>query len=130
MPTVVSDARGPFGRNADAALRVRGAVRAAGFATPIVAGGGIATFEQAESLLRSGAADIVGSARQSLADPDWFKKMRQGRGSDVRRCTFTNYCEALDQRHEKVTCQLWDRVDRETAGAQLSADGRRRLVAP
>ena len=35
-----------------------------------VAAGGICTFDQAEALLRQGHADLVASARQSLADPD------------------------------------------------------------
>jgi dimethylglycine catabolism A len=119
MPTVRSDARGPFGRNRDATRTVREAVRAAGCATPVVLSGGISTFEQAETLLREGAADIVGAARQSLADPDWFRKLRLGRGDEVRRCVFTNYCEGLDQVHKPVTCKLWDHLD-----------GERRTVAP
>jgi dimethylglycine catabolism A len=119
MPTVRSDARGPFGRNRDATRAVREAVRAANCATPVVLSGGISTFEQAETLLREGAADIVGAARQSLADPDWFRKLRLGRGNEVRRCVFTNYCEGLDQVHKPVTCKLWDHLD-----------GERRTVAP
>ena len=119
MPTVRSDPRGPFGRNRDATRAVREAVRGAGFATPVVLSGGIATFEQAEDLLREGAADIIGAARQSLADPDWFRKLRLGRGDEVRRCVFTNYCEGLDQVHKPVTCKLWDHLD-----------GERRTVAP
>ena len=119
MPTVRSDARGPFGRNRDATPRgarggARRRIRHAGGAA-----GGIATFEQAEALLREGEADIVGAARQSLADPDWFRKMRLGRGDEVRRCEFTNYCEGLDQLHKQVTCKLWDHLD-----------GERRMVAP
>ena len=108
MPTVRSDERGPFGRNREATRAVRDAVRAAGCPTPIVLSGGISTFEQAEDLLREGAADIVASARQSLADPDWFRKLRLGLGNQVRRCVFTNYCEGLDQVHKPVTCKLWD----------------------
>ncbi len=119
MPTVRSDARGPFGRNRDATRAVREAVRRAGCPTPVVLSGGIGTFEQAEELLREGAADIVGAARQSLADPDWFRKLRMGRGDEVRRCVFTNYCEGLDQVHKPVTCKLWDHLD-----------GERRMVAP
>jgi dimethylglycine catabolism A len=119
MPTVRSDERGPFGRNQGATRAVREAVRAAGCATPIVLSGGISTFEQAEELLRTGAADIVASARQSLADPDWFRKLRLGLGHQVRRCVFTNYCEGLDQVHKPVTCKLWDHLD-----------GERRMVAP
>src|SRR5205085_8442839 len=51
MPTVISDERGPFGRNVPLAATIRRAVRAAGYDTPIVTSGGIATFEQAEAIL-------------------------------------------------------------------------------
>ena len=129
MPTVRSDESGPFGRNAEAVHAVREAVRGAGYRTPLVLAGGISAFEQAEELLRDGSADIVASARQSLADPDWFRKLRLGLGREVRRCVFTNYCEGLDQVHKPVTCKLWDHVDLDD-GAPLTPDGRRRLVAP
>ncbi|MFL6213909.1 MAG: NADH:flavin oxidoreductase [Blastocatellia bacterium] len=130
MPTVWSDERGPFGRNIPLAATIRQAVRAAGCDTPIVTSGGISTFEQAEHILQNGEADIVAAARQSLADPDWFLKMRRGRGDEIRRCEFTNYCEGLDQMHKQVTCKLWDRLQFDEAGAMMSEDGRRRLVAP
>lgn len=130
MPTTISDARGPFGRNVEATARVRAAVRRAGFDTPVVVAGGISTFGQAEEILRSERADIVAAARQSLADPDWFRKMRLGRGEEIRRCLYTNYCEGLDQKHKQVTCQLWDRLDLDVPDVQLSNDGRRRLTAP
>lgn len=130
MPTAISDAFGPFGRNVAAVAAIRAAVRGAGFATPVVLAGGISGFAQAEALLASGAADIIAAARQSLADPDWFRKIRLGRGADVRRCIFSNYCEGLDQMHKQVTCQLWDREDLEEPGILKSRDGRRRLVAP
>jgi len=130
MPTVVSDARGPWLRNAGLAAEVRTAVRGRGFTTPVVLAGGVASFDHAEDVLARGAADVVASARQSLADPDWFLKLERGRGADVRRCTFTNYCEALDQRHVEVTCKLWDRDFDRAAPPPLADDGRRRLVAP
>ena len=130
MPTVRSDERGPFARNRAATAAVREAVRAAGCGTPVVLSGGISTFEQAEELLRAGAADIIASARQSLADPDWFRKLRLGLGQEVRRCVFTNYCEGLDQVHKPVTCKLWDHADLDGVDTPLTADGRRRLVAP
>jgi 2,4-dienoyl-CoA reductase-like NADH-dependent reductase (Old Yellow Enzyme family) len=130
MPTVRSDERGPFGRNSAASGAVRAAVRAAGYETPVVMSGGISSFEQAEELLRAGIADIIASARQSLADPDWFRKLRLGLGQEVRRCVFTNYCEGLDQVHKPVTCKLWDHLDLDGADTPLTADGRRRSVAP
>ncbi len=130
MPTIYSDERGPFGRNTAIAGTIRKAVRDAGFQTPIVAAGGISSFEQAEDVLARGEADFIASARQSLADPDWFLKMRLGRGADIRRCEFTNYCEALDQQHKQVTCKLWDREELGAPDVTLAADGKRRLVAP
>ena len=120
MPTVYSDESGPFGRNAPLAGAIKRALNASGSTTPVVTSGGIGTFELAESILQAGDADIIAAARASLADPDWFLKTRLGRGSEVRRCEYTNYCEGLDQKHKKVTCKLWDRDEQR----------RRRLVAP
>jgi dimethylglycine catabolism A len=130
MPTVLSDERGPFGRNVPLAAAIKRAVNEAGLNTPVVTSGGIATFEQAEAILRGGEADIIAAARQSLADPDWFLKMRAGLGDEIRRCVFTNYCEGLDQMHKQVTCKLWDRVNLDEPGISMSDDGRRRLVPP
>ena len=130
MPTVLSDEIGPFGRSVPLVAAIKRDVNSAGFDTPIVATGGISTFEQAEEILRRGHADVVGMARQALADPDWFVKVRLGRGDEVRRCTYTNYCEALDQAHRAVTCKLWDRVDLDEPGIATVDDGRRRLEPP
>jgi len=130
MPTTLSDERGPFGRSVPLVAAIKRAVNIAGFDTPIVATGGITTFEQAEAILQRGDADIAGLARQALADPDWFLKVKLGRGSEIRRCTYTNYCEALDQAHRQVTCKLWDRKELDEPGVTLAEDGRRRLLAP
>jgi 2,4-dienoyl-CoA reductase-like NADH-dependent reductase (Old Yellow Enzyme family) len=130
MPTVLSDAVGPFGRAVPLVAAIKQAVNQARFTTPVVATGGISTFEQAEEILRKGHADIIGMARQALADPDWFMKVKLGRGDEVRRCTYTNYCEALDQAHRPVTCKLWDRVGLDEPGIETVDDGRRRLEPP
>ncbi len=131
MPTVRIDERGPFARNLPLAATVRAALRAAGHTTPVVAAGGFCTFDMMEAALRAGHADAIASARQSLADPDWFSKIRSGAGEEIRRCVFTNYCEGLDQAHKEVTCKLWDKDlapdDRMTPRAR---DGRRRLIPP
>jgi len=130
MPTTLSDEVGPFGRTVPLVDGIKSAVNAAGFSTPVVATGGISTFAQAEEILQRGQADIIGFARQALADPDWFLKVKLGRGDEVRRCTYTNYCEALDQAHKQVTCKLWDRVQLDEPGLALADDGRRRLIPP
>jgi 2,4-dienoyl-CoA reductase-like NADH-dependent reductase (Old Yellow Enzyme family) len=130
MPSYYSDAIGPFGRNLQPTARIRAAVRQHGFSTPVVAAGGIHGFEQAEACLANEQADIIGFARQALADPDWFRKVLTGHGSQVRLCLYTNYCEALDQRHRQVTCELWDREALDEPGVRRSADGKRRLTPP
>ncbi len=135
MPTVYVPG-GPFGRNLPLAAAVRERVHAAGCTTPIVGCGGINSFELAETALRRGDCDLVGAARQSLADPDWWLKMELGRGAEIRRCLYTNYCEGLDQKHVEVTCQLWDRVfdepDAASSGDAIrrTKDGKRRLEPP
>src|SRR5689334_11236888 len=130
MPTTLSDELGPFSRSVPLVAQIKRAVNEAGLATPILATGGITTFDQAEAILRSGDADIIGMARQALADPDWFRKVKLGRGAEVRRCTYTNYCEALDQAHRQVTCKLWDRKELDEPNITMAEDGRRRLLPP
>lgn len=130
MPAYISDEFGPFGRNVDPTARVRQAIRYAGLETPVVVTGGIHGFEQAEHILQSGQADIVGAARQSLADPQWFRKVFLGRGGEVRSCEYTNYCEGLDQKHKMVTCKLWDRVELDEPDIRFTPDGKRRTTAP
>ncbi len=130
MPGYISDEFGPFGRNVEPTAAIRDAIRQAGFDTPVVVAGGIHTFNQAEHLLARDKADIVGFARQALADPDWFEKVRGGCGDQVRLCQYTNYCEGLDQKHKQVTCNLWDRLDLDEPGIRKSRDKRRRLTAP
>jgi 2,4-dienoyl-CoA reductase-like NADH-dependent reductase (Old Yellow Enzyme family) len=130
MPAAISDAFGPFGRNVAAAAQLRASIRAAGHATPVIVTGGIHGFAQAEAILAGGEADAVGAARQGLADPDWFEKIRRGRGAEVRQCTYSNYCEGLDQKHKQVTCKLWDREGLDNAGVKRTSDGKRRTTAP
>ncbi len=129
MPQFISDERGPFGRNAAPTAAVRKAIRDAGSLVPVVCTGGIHNFEMAEDYLARGVCDIVGAARQSLADPDWFRKVQLGFGEAVRVCEYTNYCEGLDQKHKPVTCQLWDKLPSQ-AGERRTRDGKRRLTAP
>lgn len=131
IPTIRAhrDSGGPLGRQLPQSRQIRATLRAAGLQTPVVAAGGITNFALAEGALARGDADICASARQTLADPDWFQKMRTGRGAEIRNCALTNYCEGLDQKHKKVTCRLWDRTpiaDDEPA----FREGHRRLVAP
>ena len=63
------------------AARVKAAVR-----TPVIVTGRIVTPAQAEEVLRSGAADLVGMTRALIADPEMPRKAREGRLDDIRVC--------------------------------------------
>ena len=130
MPGYISDKQGPFGRNINPSKLIRDTLHSHNIKIPVVMAGGIFNFAQAEDVLKNKQADIIGFARQSLADPDWFEKVRLGLGSEVRLCRYSNYCEGLDQKHKQVTCELWDRENLDSPKLAKSIDGRRRLVAP
>jgi 2,4-dienoyl-CoA reductase-like NADH-dependent reductase (Old Yellow Enzyme family) len=78
-----------------------------GYFVPVVATGKIRTPEQAEQLLESRGADLIGMARALLADPDLPKKAREGRNDQIIWCTYGNVCKNLDETFHKVTCVLW-----------------------
>jgi hypothetical protein len=69
---------------------------------------------------------ILGLGESGLAMAKWCLR----NGAQVRVCEYTNYCEALDQHHEVVTCQLWDRLDLGEPGIAKTPDGKRRLTPP
>ena len=56
---------------------------------PVVAFGRI-TPQAGEALVRDGEADLVGMARQLIADPETANKLKAGRGDLVRNCISCN----------------------------------------
>ncbi len=57
---------------------------------PTVAFGRIVSPGHASDLLERGAADLIGMARQLLADPEWPRKVREGRADEIRPCVHCN----------------------------------------
>ncbi|MDP6344440.1 MAG: NADH:flavin oxidoreductase [Alphaproteobacteria bacterium] len=78
-----------------------------GFRVPVISAGKISEPEQAEMLLRDDRADLIGMARQLLADPDWPRKVMEGRQDEILRCVYCNVCKQLDENFKQVTCFLW-----------------------
>jgi 2,4-dienoyl-CoA reductase-like NADH-dependent reductase (Old Yellow Enzyme family) len=101
----------PDGLNVYLAEGIRKSLGERGLPVPVVATGKIRTPELAESILRGGKADLVGMARQLLADPDWPRKVRDGRSETVIPCVYNNVCKALDERFHRVRCTLWRNRD-------------------
>jgi 2,4-dienoyl-CoA reductase-like NADH-dependent reductase (Old Yellow Enzyme family) len=105
--------------HAHLAAEIKRYVNDKGFATPIVSVGKISDPADAERLLAEGKADLVGMARQLLSDPDWVRKVEQGRGDAIVRCIYCNVCKQLDENFKLVSCFLWPKgatqAPRETA---------------
>jgi 2,4-dienoyl-CoA reductase (NADPH2) len=59
---------------------------------PVMAVGRINLPEVAESILEEGRADLIGIARQLLADPYWPKKVQEGRVDEIVACKSCNTC--------------------------------------
>ena len=109
----------PDGANLYIPEAVRGAVRAAGLTTPIVAAGKISTRALAEHVVESGKGDLVAMARALLADPDIPRKWQANREDRVVHCLYGNVCKALDENFKRVDCTLWPK---KSGQAPLSND--------
>jgi 2,4-dienoyl-CoA reductase-like NADH-dependent reductase (Old Yellow Enzyme family) len=75
----------PQGCFAGLAAAVRAAVT-----VPVIAVGKIGTREVAKSILEEGKADLVALGRSLIADPDWPRKLAEGRDGEIVGCLWDN----------------------------------------
>lgn len=114
---------------------IKAYINAKGHDVPVISVGKISDPMEADALLRAGKADLVGMARQLLADPDWVRKVETGRHDEILRCIYCNVCKALDENFREVNCFLWPKGARQAplerddlpaprwpAGAALTAE--------
>ncbi|MGN6518481.1 MAG: FAD-dependent oxidoreductase, partial [Dokdonella sp.] len=82
---------------------------------PLVTTNRINMPEVAERILADGDADLVSMARPLLADPDWVRKAREDRATDINTCIACNQA-CLDHAFEnrKASCLMNPRAGRET----------------
>jgi 2,4-dienoyl-CoA reductase (NADPH2) len=59
---------------------------------PVIAGYRIDSFELAEQIVEQGKADMVGMARQLIADPEFVNKVKAGHPEKIRRCIVCSRC--------------------------------------
>ena len=59
---------------------------------PVIAGGQLGDPVLAEQVLSEGKADFIYLGRPLIADPEWGKKVREGRSHEIRRCLADNWC--------------------------------------
>ncbi len=57
---------------------------------PVIAVGKIDTRETAEAILRQGQADLIALGRPLIVDPDWPRKVLEGRDEEIVSCQWDN----------------------------------------
>ena len=63
----------------------------------------------AEKNIRDGATDIVGVGRQAIADPDFARKVIEGRTSEIHWCITCQECTMLLGSNQKVGCTIYEK---------------------
>ena len=106
--------------HAHLAAGIKAYVNAKGYGVPIVSVGKISDPAEAERLLAEGKADMIGMARQLLADPDWVRKVEDNRPEKIIRCIYCNVCKQLDENFKLVTCFLWPKGETQAPAEDLS----------
>lgn len=73
-------------------------------------------LEEAEAMIASGDADMVGMARAHIADPEIVAKTQAGRDDEIRRCIGCNQgCAQNLEKNLALTCFVNPRAGREAA---------------
>jgi 2,4-dienoyl-CoA reductase-like NADH-dependent reductase (Old Yellow Enzyme family)/thioredoxin reductase len=74
-------------------------------ALPVIGSGRINTPELADQLVRDGRMDLVGMARELIADASLPTKAREGRADEIRPCIACNQsCKGRQARRLPITC--------------------------
>ena len=97
---------------------------------PVMHAQSIRDANQAERVLASGAADLVGMTRAQIADPHMVVKIRDGREDEIKQCVGANYC--IDRQYDglDVLCVQNAATTRETTMPHriVPTRGRRRRI--
>jgi dimethylamine/trimethylamine dehydrogenase len=110
----------PEGHERPWAHRVREAT-----AKPVVAVGRYTSPDLMADVIRSGAVDLIGSARQAIADPFLPRKIAEGRLGEIRECTGSNVCILREETFNHVGC-----VQNATAGEEYRRGWHPEIFAP
>ncbi|MFY0610436.1 MAG: NAD(P)-binding protein [Hyphomicrobiaceae bacterium] len=99
---------------------------------PVMALGRIVDPNEAEAVLASDQADLIGLGRALIADPDWPRKALLGRGHAIRACVSCNTCWGAIARSEPLVCDtnpdVGGRFETQQSPAVLPLSDRRRIV--
>jgi hypothetical protein len=96
-------------------------------AVPVVAVGRLHDPGLAERVVAEGQADLVALGRQLIADPEWPRKVRQGRLDEIRPCIACNTCVDGMREGARIQCLVNPVAGRETE-FELRPAGRPRTI--
>ena len=91
---------------------------------PVMVSGSIASIDQADAVVVSGDADVVGMVRALIADPQLVKKGLGGDGARPRPCIAGNECHY----GRPLVCAVNPRAGRERELAPAAAHAKRRIL--
>lgn len=106
------------------AMRVKRAVR-----IPVIAVAKIRDASMAELILSKGGADFIGIGRTLLADPEYPRKVQEGREHEINGCVACNQgCTGRLFEQQDVWCSVNPACGREQQFAAIAKHARRVLV--
>jgi 2,4-dienoyl-CoA reductase-like NADH-dependent reductase (Old Yellow Enzyme family)/thioredoxin reductase len=95
---------------------------------PVITAGRINEASIAESILLTGKADLIGMARASLADPDFPKKVQQGRLDEIRHCIgCIQGCIGANMRGENCGCLVNPEIGREYLLTRTKPENKKKI---
>lgn len=70
-------------------------LKEAGVKVPLAANGGFQNPEAMEKALADGVCDLVAISRGFIADPQYYKKIKEGRAEDILPCLTCSNCQGI-----------------------------------
>ena len=96
---------------------------------PVAASGNIRHVDYAHQLIKDNRCDIIAMGRTLLADPEWVKKVQEGREDELRYCLSCLYCFARIPEDGSVPgCCINPYCKCEASKPELKKDGEGRKV--
>ena len=116
LSTQIADMTFPMDSFRHLAPQIRQSLRAAGHSMPVMAVCKFRSIDDAEEVLSSGGADLIGMARAHIADPALVNKALEGRAEETRSCVGCNQgCAGFLEKGLPITCVVNPTVGRERA---------------
>lgn len=82
---------------------------------PVIACGLLRDPEMDEKILEEGRTDFIGLGRSLIADPEWPRKVMEGREEDIRKCIACDHCIGYRVFNGmRMICTVNPRAGRET----------------